>query len=68
MSKDSQEGLSLRDRLLKVQRHLSVSEQTIHVSQTHSKHTECTHTHIDCRQKARTQPLLDMSILALSNF
>lgn len=46
MSKDSQEGLSLCERLLKVQRHLSVSQQTIHVSQTHSKHTVTpTHTH-----------------------
>ncbi len=51
MSKDSQEGLSLWEPLLKVQRHLSVSQQTIHVSQTHSKHTKCTRAHNDHRQQ-----------------
>lgn len=38
MSKDSREELSLSAPLLKVQRHLSTSQQTIHVSQTHGKH------------------------------
>lgn len=44
MSKDSQEGLNVSEPLLKVQRHLSVSQQTIHVGQTHGKHTKYTHT------------------------
>lgn len=41
MSKDSQEGLRLREPLLKVQNHLSVSQQTIHIRRAHSKRTRC---------------------------
>lgn len=65
MNKDSQERLSLWEPLLKEHRHLSVSQQTFHASQTHRKHTVYTY---QLWPQANRQGHRDRFTLALSNF